>query len=67
MKKNAYGNVCSEVSSFLGFVRSLGAVIGAADREREARSEEEDAQTNESGDTGAGLPTHIGDDGQRNS
>ena len=67
MKKNAYTYVCSEVSSFLEFVRSLGAVIGAADGEREARSEEKDAETNETGATGAGVPTRTGDDGQRNS
>lgn len=63
MKGNACRYVRSGTSSLLEFIRSLGAVIGATDREREAPSD----QKKEADDIASGVAVRTRGDGKRNS
>ena len=63
MKGKAYTYARKQTSSFLEFVRSLGAVMGAADRER-ATNAEIGAKNNEAAEIAA---ERACGDGKRNS
>lgn len=64
MKGAACTYVHTQASSLLDFIRSLGAVIGTADREREPHSEEIATETNETEDIAAGVAGSAYDDGK---